>query len=438
MFTNHRLFLIPLFLIASIWGLLHFKQPVPAGQVIVLNRDGQVLDHLTDGNHVQLQARLGAPASREQQVMFLLDPGEVPVGECLVPAGQSSCKTEVFPALGWYWAGDGSPAPKRVVRAAVSSATVGEAHLSVSPRPVVMVHGFSSDWKAWQKYLGPQGYLAGIGVPAFAVGDGQVPGVMNTGRIDQPAGRTHTLAENAAILGAYIEAVKKKTGAEQVDLLAHSMGGLITRYYIDRVMVGDEVGQLIMLGSPMLGTSCANLPAALGYYLPATFELRPSYIRDIFNPQITHRHGTPFFALAGTPITQAFQSPCTPVPTDIAVSYTSVSAIPLTVQTMPVLHTDLNTSPDVFQSFVRPLLQTPAGKFPVGEDAPAQNHRCGRRVTCLFHGSIPATWTPGNGSPSRSRLKPGSPRPGLPCTTPLALWMYPLKGRAAKWSRWTR
>ena len=48
-------------------------------------------------------------------------------------------------------------------------------------------------------------------------------------------------------------------------LLGHSMGGLISRYYIDRLMGDEGVGQLIMLGSPMAGSDCAKLPAALGY-----------------------------------------------------------------------------------------------------------------------------------------------------------------------------
>ena len=52
----------------------------------------------------------------------------------------------------------------------------------VSPgRPVVMVHGFNATWQAWEPYLGPEGYLASVGLQGFAVGDGQAPGVMETG-----------------------------------------------------------------------------------------------------------------------------------------------------------------------------------------------------------------------------------------------------------------
>jgi hypothetical protein len=117
-----------------------------------------------------------------------------------------------------------------------------------------------------------------------------------------------------------------------------------------------------MLGSPMAGTDCADLPASLELYLPATLEIRPSYVREIFNPQISHRRGVPFHALAGVPILESFKSPCTDVPTDIAVSLSSVTAIPLDAGQMPVLHNNLNTSAKVLTSSW-PLLETPAGGF---------------------------------------------------------------------------
>jgi pimeloyl-ACP methyl ester carboxylesterase len=235
-----------------------------------------------------------------------------------------------------------------------------------------MVHGFSSTWEAWANYLGPQGYLASVGMHGFAVGDGQVKGMMNTGNLANPTGRTNTIAENAAILGQYIEAVKKQTGAQKVDLLVHSLGGLIARYYIDRLMPKGEVVNLLILGSPMTGTGCANLPAALGFYLPAVLEFQPSYVQDIFNPQITQRGGVIFSALAGVPLVNPLQSPCTPVPSDIAVSLESVNGIPMEVSEMPILHTELNTSPDVFSQFVLPHLQTPPGEFATVSDPPVQ------------------------------------------------------------------
>ena len=97
--------------------------------------------------------------------------------------------------------------------------------------------------------------------------------------------------------------------------------------------------------------------------MPATLEIRPSYVEDIFNWQIIHRHGVPFHALAGVPIRDAFKSPCTTVPSDLAVSLASVTAIPLQATQLPILHVDLNSSKEVFNQFVEPLLEQPPGAF---------------------------------------------------------------------------
>ena len=348
--------------------------PTPAralatGKLEVLGVDGSTLSRITDGDAVRLRLTLTAPSHEPLPVTFSLGSDGPLVVTCAIVQEGVACETETFASFGWYWS-SGSPASGRLTlqaRAGEPALVLAEASLDVAPRPVVMVHGFSSTWEAWTNYLGPSGYLAQTGMRGFSVGDGQVPGVMNTGNIAEPTRRTNTIAENAAILGEYIAGVKKETGAQTVDLIAHSMGGLISRAYIDRVMTTRDVGQLIMLGSPMAGTDCADLPASLGLYLPAVLEIRPSYVRDIFNPQLNHRRGVPFHALAGVPILDSFKSPCTDVPTDIAVSLSSVTAIPLEASEMPVLHNNLNTSAQVFSEFVKPLLQTPAGGF---ADAP--------------------------------------------------------------------
>jgi hypothetical protein len=169
--------------------------------------------------------------------------------------------------------------------------------------------------------------------------------------------RTNTIAQNAEILGQYIDGVKQKTGAQMVDFVVHSMGGMISRYYIDRVMKDRDVAQLIMLGSPMGGTDCSVLPAALGFFLPATIEIRESYMTGVFNQQITHRHGVEFYDLAGTAINEAFKSPCTGIPNDTVVSFGSVNAILLQSSQMNVIHGDLTLSQMHLTPSSRPLLQ---------------------------------------------------------------------------------
>ena len=342
-------------------------------QITLLDKLGQPTSSLIDGDTLSLKIESTDPLPSATQVDFLLSDVDLPLADCHIPAGGRSCESAPFAALGWYWNPDGLPTPQRTINARFNGQQAeGSLNVSVIPRPVVMVHGFNADFHTWDNYLGPNGYLASLGLQGYAVGDGQVEGLLNTGSLSDPAARTNSIAENAAILGEYIANVQRVTGAEQVDLLVHSMGGMISRYYLDRVMAADNVAQLIILGTPMAGSACANLPAALGLLLPATLEIQPAYMVNVFNQQIVHRRGVPFHALAGTKLLDAVQSPCTPVPSDLVVTVDSVKAIPMPVQEIDLLHMDLNTSSRVFDEFVKPLLQIPPGAFELAEDLPAR------------------------------------------------------------------
>jgi pimeloyl-ACP methyl ester carboxylesterase len=302
-----------------------------------------------------------------QNVTLTLGDTTLSVGSCTLPIGHDTCTTELLPALGWYWHSTGTPQEVRLINAVTQEgpAVIGTSPpIQVSPRPVVLVNGFISNWQTWNSYLGNDGFLNSIGLDDFAVGDGQVPGVMNTGVISNPVGRTNSIAQNAEILGQYIAGVKQQSGAAMVDLVVHSMGGMISRYYIDRLMQERDVAQLIMLGSPMGGSDCSVLPAALGFFHPASIEIRQSYMRGVFNQQITHRKGIEFYDLGGTAIDESFKSPCTDVPNDTVVSFDSINAIDLVASQLEVIHSELTLSETAFTGFVKPLLQKPAGLFP--------------------------------------------------------------------------
>ncbi len=355
-----------------ILGLGGVRAQGAGAQLIVRDKSGVSITSLTDGDRVSLGIQLDSSFDTEMQVDFLLDGAESPVAECRIPSGGNTCQSEAFWALGWFWSADGTQQPRRSLNAQIGGQPVaGSLSLSIAPRPVVMAHGFNADFHTWDAYLGPQGYLAELGLRGYAVGDGQVEGVMNTGSLSNPAARTNTIAGNAAILGDYIANVQQATGAQKVDLLVHSMGGMISRYYLDRVMTTDNVAQLIILGTPMAGSACASLPASLGLLLPATLEIQPAYMVGVFNQQVVRRQGVPFHALAGTKLQDTVASPCTPVPSDLVVTVDSVKAIPMPVEEISLLHTELNTAPEVFEQFVTPLLETPPGEFEVAADPPA-------------------------------------------------------------------
>ncbi len=377
------------------------KGPTNEAKVEVFDRQGKPLTSLTDGDSVKLKATISLVSELAVLASFSFADDPRQIGKCIIPSGKSVCETEVMPALGWRWGKGGKPQSEREVRAQPGdpglppllkfSATT---KLQISPRPVVLVHGMASSAATWAAYTKQDGYLASIGLRGFAAGDGQADGAMVTGDVTQPLKPTNTIAENAEILGRYITGVKRSTGAQMVDLVAHSMGGLISRYYIDRLMIERDVAQLIMLGPPHGGSGCANLPASLGFYLPVTLELRPSYLREVFNRRITRRRGVPFYLLAGTPIVEPFKAPCTATPSDLVVSRASVAAVTAPISEMPLLHIDLTKAEQIFKNFVQPRLQRQAGEFPADKDPPLPDSTSApEQFTKVFTGHVDAGGT---------------------------------------------
>jgi triacylglycerol esterase/lipase EstA (alpha/beta hydrolase family) len=64
---------------------------------------------------------------------------------------------------------------------------------------------------------------------------------------------------NAVRLANLVSSVRARTGAARVDLVAHSMGGLVSRDYVKNLGGSATVDSLIMMGTPNYGTSVANI-----------------------------------------------------------------------------------------------------------------------------------------------------------------------------------
>ena len=67
-----------------------------------------------------------------------------------------------------------------------------------------------------------------------------------------------TIENNAEQLKSYIEGVLAKTGAERVNIIAHSKGGLDTRYMIDKLDMGHRVASVTFLCTPHKGSRIAT------------------------------------------------------------------------------------------------------------------------------------------------------------------------------------
>ncbi|MFK4150910.1 esterase/lipase family protein [Streptomyces fungicidicus] len=75
----------------------------------------------------------------------------------------------------------------------------------------------------------------------------------------------------AELLGRHIEQVCERTGSRQVDVVGHSLGGLIARYYVQRLGGDTRVRTLVTLGTPHSGTRVAPLANAH----PIVRQMRP-------------------------------------------------------------------------------------------------------------------------------------------------------------------
>jgi hypothetical protein len=63
----------------------------------------------------------------------------------------------------------------------------------------------------------------------------------------------------AARFGAFVEELCEETGSEQLYVVGHSLGGLVARYYVQRLGGADRVHTLVTLGTPHHGTHAARL-----------------------------------------------------------------------------------------------------------------------------------------------------------------------------------
>ncbi|MFJ2443141.1 MULTISPECIES: esterase/lipase family protein [unclassified Streptomyces] len=75
----------------------------------------------------------------------------------------------------------------------------------------------------------------------------------------------------AELLGRHIEEVRARTGHRRVDVVGHSLGGLIARYYVQRLGGDTRIRVLVTLGTPHGGTTAVPLAGVH----PVVRQMRP-------------------------------------------------------------------------------------------------------------------------------------------------------------------
>ena len=116
------------------------------------------------------------------------------------------------------------------------------------PRPVILVHGTFADrsnsWQALSPLLKNNGYCVfALNYGSYA-GSGAL-GIYATGPIERSAQQ----------LADYVDGVLSATGAAQVDLVGHSQGGMMPRYYLKNLGGAAKVHALVGLSPSNHGTT---------------------------------------------------------------------------------------------------------------------------------------------------------------------------------------
>ena len=120
------------------------------------------------------------------------------------------------------------------------------------PRPVVLVHGtfadMSDSWQALSPLLSNDGYCV------FALNYGSFDGSGSLGIY-----ATGPVERSAEELSAFVDRVLNATGASQVDLVGHSQGGMMPRYYLKFLGGAAKVHTLVGLAPSNHGTTLDGL-----------------------------------------------------------------------------------------------------------------------------------------------------------------------------------
>ena len=93
-----------------------------------------------------------------------------------------------------------------------------------------------------------------------------------------------SIENNAAQIKPYIEGVLVKTGAERVNIITHSKGGLDTLYMIDHYGMQDKIASITFVSTPHRGSAVATflyrLPRPLRKLIEVSLNLAFRLLRD--------------------------------------------------------------------------------------------------------------------------------------------------------------
>jgi triacylglycerol lipase len=113
---------------------------------------------------------------------------------------------------------------------------------AVAHDPILFVHGWAENESLWTTMI------------SNFSREGWTREELNNWRYNTSQSNVTTARE----VRTKVEAILAATGASRVDIIAHSMGSLNTRYYLKNLAGTEKVDDWVSLGGPNHGTSTAN------------------------------------------------------------------------------------------------------------------------------------------------------------------------------------
>jgi pimeloyl-ACP methyl ester carboxylesterase len=138
---------------------------------------------------------------------------------------------------------------------------------SEKPLPVLLIHGYVEDAAIWKKW---EDLLKKDGIQFFTI------------TFKDSDDKCGSAEQHAKELEKRVQDVKQQSGAQKINIIGHSKGGLDARVFLD-ITDTKDVANLIMIGTPNAGSPAAETNDACA---PAIFDLRPgaNATKAVMNP----------------------------------------------------------------------------------------------------------------------------------------------------------
>jgi pimeloyl-ACP methyl ester carboxylesterase len=206
--------------------------------------------------------------------------------------------------------------------------------------PVILIHGYAENsgiWSQWEQLLTQNS------IPFCTVS------------FHQPGDECGSAVSHANQLGQIIQKVKSLTGQNQVNIAAHSKGGLDARVYLASSGTSD-IANLIMIGTPNAGDPLADLFHTSDQCKPAVFDLETG-APDTMASKNTH---TNYYTIAGECL-PFLELPfpygiVIPESNDGIVPLSSVESLPYSTSLGHTLHCHLDLLSDIEYGLAQPVL----------------------------------------------------------------------------------